>query len=84
MPETKSPDKAWYRSRGAWANGLTVLLGILTATGFVDIDGEARQVIISEGPELFVGLSEIILGGIGLWGRIAANTRLVWRLPFLG
>lgn len=75
-------EKAWYLSRGAVANVLGTVLSVAVALGFIEIDGETRNAILAQGPDLWVGLVGTVVNLVGLWGRIKANTRLRW--PLLG
>lgn len=75
--ETQKP---WYTSKTVWAAGLTTLVGILTAFKVIHIGAIQVGNIPAETEGLsqsIVGAVEIILGLIGLWGRITAKTTLI-------
>lgn len=66
--------KKWYASRGVLGSLATLGIGLATTFGLI---GEADAVSVqAQASDLLVGLGTLIAGGISLWGRIAASSKV--------
>lgn len=66
--------KPWWQSQTIWASVLQVALGIAVSFGLVtDVQSGA---ILADAPALIVGISTVLLGGWGLYGRVKATKAL--------
>ena len=70
MEETKP----WWQSRTIWASVLQVGLGVAVSFGL--ITGVQSGAILADAPDLIVGVSTVLLGGWGLYGRVKATKTL--------
>ncbi len=71
--------KPWWQSKVVWASILTTIVGVATAFKIVHIGPVQVEnlAVESEGiSQSIVGVIEIILGLIGIWGRLIAKTIL--------
>jgi hypothetical protein len=71
--------KAWYLSKTVWAAGLTTIIGILTALNVVHIGPVQVEnlAVETEGlSQTIVGIVEMALGIVALWGRLTAKKTL--------
>ena len=66
--------KSWMSSKTVWASLLTIVVGVLTSTGLLTTEG--GQAILSSGPDFILGIVNVVLGGVALYGRVTAQTVL--------
>jgi hypothetical protein len=66
--------KPWWQSRTIWASVLQVALGVAVSMGV--LTSSQSGAILTEGPDLIVGISTAVLGAWGLYGRAKASTKL--------
>ena len=63
--------KAWYASKTIWASILQMGVGIAVATGLVN--DVAGSTIVTDGPDLIIGIVNIALAGYAMYGRVKAD-----------
>ncbi len=71
--------KPWWQSKATWASILVTVVGILTMFKIVHIGPVQVDNITAETEGLsqtIVGAIEMILGLIGVWGRLTAKKTL--------
>lgn len=63
--------KPWYASKTIWASVMQILAGVLVTTGLVS--DAAREILVTDGPELVTGVIVAVFGLFSLYGRMTAT-----------
>lgn len=66
--------KEWYTSKTLWASIAQVAVGIAVSVGIITPDSATS--IVSQLPELIVGLLTSGLGLLSFWGRYTATKQI--------
>lgn len=66
--------KNWWESRGVLGSLATLGIGLATTFGLI-AEPDAAQVQ-AQASDLLVGLGTLVAGGVSLWGRIRASSRV--------
>lgn len=71
MAEIGVIEKQWWRSRGVWGGVVAMLAGIAAALGYSLSEGVQADIV-----ELILGIAGVAGGGLAVWGRIKAETKI--------
>ncbi len=64
-------EKIWWKSRGVWGGVVAMLAGIAAALGYSLSEGVQGDLV-----ELILGIAGVAGGGLAVWGRIKAETKI--------
>ncbi|NDY57412.1 hypothetical protein G3N56_11740 [Desulfovibrio sulfodismutans] len=64
-------EKKWWLSRGVWGGVVAMLAGIAAALGYSLSEGVQGDIV-----ELILGIAGVAGGGLAVWGRIKAETKI--------
>ncbi len=64
-------EKIWWKSRGVWGGVVAMLAGIAAALGYSLSEGVQADIV-----ELILGIAGVAGGGLAVWGRIKAETKI--------
>jgi hypothetical protein len=66
--------KPWWQSRTIWASILQVGIGIGVSFGL--FSQAAGETILSQGPDLIVGIGVSVVGVLQVWSRVKATKQI--------
>ncbi len=64
-------EKIWWKSRGVWGGVVAMLAGVAAALGYALSEGVQADIV-----ELIIGIAGVAGGGVAVWGRIKAETKI--------